>query len=77
MSCQEYFEKVRNVVDVITSLGGSLAADMHLEDELPAREPRGEYTEQQKQEARIRIQEKNHCLWLINQSRQRMIWEVN
>jgi hypothetical protein len=37
MSCQEYFERVRNIVDVIKSLGGSLADDMHLADELPAR----------------------------------------
>ena len=58
MSCQEYFEKARNVVNVITSPGGSLADDMHLADELSTREPRGGYTEQQKQEARIRIQEK-------------------
>ncbi len=35
MSCQEYFERVRNVVEVIESLGGSLADDMHLIDELP------------------------------------------
>ncbi len=57
MSCQEYFERVRNVVDVIKSLGGTLADDMHLEDELPARPARG-YTEAQKQEARERILEK-------------------
>jgi hypothetical protein len=54
MSCQEYFERVRNMVDVIKSLGGSLADDMHLSDELPARPARG-YTEAQKQEARERI----------------------
>jgi hypothetical protein len=33
MSCQEYFERVRNIVDVIESLGGSLADNMHLKDE--------------------------------------------
>jgi hypothetical protein len=54
MSCQEYFERVRNMVDVIKSLGGSLADDMHLTDELPARQARG-YTDAQKQEARERI----------------------
>jgi hypothetical protein len=37
MSCQEYFERVRNVVDVIKSLGGTLGDDMHLADNLPAR----------------------------------------
>jgi hypothetical protein len=40
MSCQEYFERVQNVVDVIESLGGSFVDDMHLKDELPEREPR-------------------------------------
>ncbi len=35
MTCQEYFERVRNVVEVIKSLGGSLSSDMHLTDELP------------------------------------------
>jgi len=35
MSCQEYFERVRNVVDVIKSLGGSLVDEVHLLDELP------------------------------------------
>jgi hypothetical protein len=57
MSCQEYFERVRNVVDVIRSLGGTLVDDMHLEDELPARPARG-YTGAQKQEARERILDK-------------------
>jgi hypothetical protein len=36
MSCQEYFEKVRNLVDVIKSLGGTLSDDMHLVDKLHA-----------------------------------------
>lgn len=57
MSCQEYFEHVRNVVDVIKSLGGSLADDMHLADELPARPARG-YTEAQNKEAREKIPNK-------------------
>jgi hypothetical protein len=39
MSCQEYFERVQNIVDVIKSLGGSSCDDMHLKDELPEREP--------------------------------------
>jgi hypothetical protein len=68
MSCQEYFKKVRNVVDVITSLGGFLADDMHLVDELPAREPRGGYTEQQKQEASIIIQEKTIAYGLLTRA---------
>jgi hypothetical protein len=52
MSCQEYFERVQNVVDVIKSLGGSLVDDMHLKDELPEREPRNGYTEEQLTAAR-------------------------
>jgi hypothetical protein len=67
MSCQEYFETVRNVVDVITSLEGSLADDMHLTNELPAR-PRGGYTEQQKQEAKERIQEKTIAYGLLTRA---------
>ncbi len=35
MSCQEYFEKIRNLGEVIRSLGGTLSDDMHLADELP------------------------------------------
>jgi hypothetical protein len=35
MTCQEYFEIVRNVVEVIKSLGGSLCDPMHLKEELP------------------------------------------
>jgi hypothetical protein len=68
MSCQEFFKKVRNVVDVVTSLGGSLADDMHLVNELLAREPRGGYTEQQKQEARIIIQEKTIAYGLLTRA---------
>jgi hypothetical protein len=40
VSCQEYFEKVKNIIEVIKSLGGSLADDIHLKKELPDREPR-------------------------------------
>jgi len=59
MSCQESFEWIRNIVDVIKSLGGSLCDDMHLKEELPDRNrPRGEYTEQQRTEVRERIQNK-------------------
>jgi hypothetical protein len=58
MSCQEYFERVQNVVDVIKSLGGSFIDDMHLKDELPEREPRNGYTEEQLTAARKRIQDK-------------------
>jgi hypothetical protein len=58
MSCQEYFERVRSVVDVIKSLGGSVVDDMHLKDELPEREPRNGYTEEQLTAARKRIQDK-------------------
>jgi hypothetical protein len=39
MSCQEYFEKVRSITEVLKSLGGSLVDDMYLKDELPKREP--------------------------------------
>jgi hypothetical protein len=58
MSCQEYFKRVRNIVDVIKSLGASLCNDMHLKDESPEREPRGGYTEEQKKEAQERIHNK-------------------
>jgi hypothetical protein len=46
MSCQEYFERVRNIVSIVTSLGGSLSDDMHLKDELPVRPGSGGYTEE-------------------------------
>jgi len=58
MSCQEYFEKVRNITEVIKSPGGSLADEMHLRDELLDREPRGRFTDQQIADAKSRIQEK-------------------
>jgi hypothetical protein len=57
MSCQEYFECLRNVIDVIKCLGGSLADDMHLDDELPAR-PRAGYTDAQYATARKTINKK-------------------
>jgi len=55
MSCQEYFERVRNIVEVIKSLGGSLCDDMHLIDELPMPRPVNGYTDHQYSEARERI----------------------
>jgi len=58
MSCQEYFERVRNAVDVIKSLGGSIIDNMHLKDELPDREPRGGYTAEQLAGAKTRIENK-------------------
>jgi hypothetical protein len=64
MSCQEYFEWVRNVVDVVKSLGGTLGDDMHLQDELPARPARG-YTDTQYNEARKRILQKKVAYGLL------------
>jgi hypothetical protein len=58
MSCQEYFERMRNITDVLKSLGASLVDDMHLREELPNREPRGGFTEEQKQEAQEEVQNK-------------------
>jgi hypothetical protein len=58
MSCQEYFGRVRNVVDVIKSLGGSLVDDMHLKDKLPERELRNGYNAEQLAGARKIIQDK-------------------
>ncbi len=57
MSCQEYFERVQNTVDVIKSLGGMLCDDMHLNDELPARPATG-YTQDQYRWARKKILDK-------------------
>jgi hypothetical protein len=54
MSCQEYFERVRNIVDVVKSLGGLLRDNMHLVDELPIR-PRNFYTETHYADARAKI----------------------
>jgi hypothetical protein len=39
---------------------------MHLNDELPEREPRGGYTDQQKKDARARIHGKKDCLWNLS-----------
>jgi hypothetical protein len=47
MSCQEYFEMVKNIVAVIKSIRGSLVDDMHLADELPPVPPAGGHTAQQ------------------------------
>jgi hypothetical protein len=65
MSCQEYFEKVRNITEVIKSLGGSLVDEMHLKDELPKREPRGGYTDQQIKAAKSRIKDKTIAYGLL------------
>jgi hypothetical protein len=65
MSCQEYFEKVRNITEVIKSLGGSLVDEMHLRDELPEREPRGGFTAQTIADAKRRIQDKTIAYGLL------------
>jgi len=46
------------VVDMIISLGGSLSDDIHLNHDLPEREPRGGYTDQQLKDAKKTIHEK-------------------
>jgi len=56
MSYQEYFEKVRNIVEVIKSLGGSLSDEMHLKEELPQRATA--YTDQEIKEAKEKIHNK-------------------
>jgi hypothetical protein len=59
MSCQEYFERIRNIVDVIKSLRGNLTDNMHLKEELPEQNrPRNGWTEAQKREAKERIENK-------------------
>jgi hypothetical protein len=65
MSCQEYIEKVRNITEVIKSLGGSLVDEMHLRDELPDREPRGGFTAQMIADAKSRIQDKTIAYGLL------------
>ena len=62
MSCQEYFERVRNIVEVIKSLGGTLCDDMHLEDELPQR---ARPTAEQNREARKRIVDKKGAYGIL------------
>jgi len=63
MSCQEYFEKVQNVVEVIKSLGGSFSDEMHLKDELPQRAT--VYTDQEIKEAKERIHNKTMAYGLL------------
>ena len=63
MSCQEYFEKVRNVVEVIKSLGGSLSDEMHLKDEFPQRAT--VYTDQEIKEAKERFHNKTVAYGLL------------
>ena len=46
-TCQEYFERVKNIVEVIKRIGRSLVDDMHLVDELPATPRAGGYTDAQ------------------------------
>jgi hypothetical protein len=66
MSCQEYFERVRNIIDVIKSLGGTLVDHMHLVDELPVgRAPPGGYTEIHHNQARERILDKKIAYGLL------------
>jgi hypothetical protein len=55
ITCQEYFEGVRNIVEVIKSLGETLGSNMHLTDELPNR---ARHMAEQMREARERIVEK-------------------
>jgi hypothetical protein len=72
ISCQEYFERVKNVVDMIISLGGSLNDDMHLKDELQGREPRGGWTQARLKEARDKIHNKKvACGILVRVDRSR------
>jgi hypothetical protein len=52
------FERVRNIVEVINIIGGSLVDDMHLADELPPVPPAGGYTAQQFEVTRETIRNK-------------------
>ncbi len=70
MSCQEYFEKVWNIVDLVKSLGGTLADDMHLTDELPATQPWNGYTEDQYEEAREKILNKKVAYGILVRANQ-------
>ena len=65
MSYQEYLEKVRNITEVIKSLGGLLVDEMHLRDELPERESRGGFTAQMIADAKCRIQDKTIAYGLL------------
>jgi shikimate kinase len=64
MSCQEYLEKVRSIIEVIKSLGGSLCDEMHLREELP---PRANvvYTDQEIRQAKERIHDKTVAYVLL------------
>jgi hypothetical protein len=64
MYCQEYFERVRNIVDVIKSLGGSLIDEMHLVDVLLPRPVTG-YTDVQSSQAKKRILDKKIAYGLL------------
>jgi hypothetical protein len=69
MSCQEYFKRVHNIVDVIKSLGENLADDMNLKEELPERNrPRNGWTEAQKREAKERIENKTVAYRILVQA---------
>jgi len=57
-------------VDVIKSLGGSLVDDMHLQDELPSVRPRNGYTQEQRDEAREKIQNKTIAYGILVQANQ-------
>jgi hypothetical protein len=58
MSCREYFERVKYIVEVIKSIGGSQVDDMHLADELPPVPPARGYKAQQYEVARKTIMKK-------------------
>jgi hypothetical protein len=64
MCCQEYFEKVQNIVEVLKSLRGSLCDEIHLKEELPQR-ANAVYTAQQIKEARERIHDKTVAYGLL------------
>jgi len=64
MCCQEYFEKVQNIVEVLKSLRGSLCDEIHLKEELPQR-ANVVYTAQQIKEARERIHDKTVAYGLL------------
>ena len=63
MSCQEYFEKVRNIIEVIKSLGGSLSDEIRLKEELPQRATA--YTDQEIKETKEKIHNKTVAYGLL------------
>jgi hypothetical protein len=69
MSCQEYFEQIRNIVEVIKHLGGLKCDDMHLADELLPRPVQG-YTENQYKQAQVRILNKTLAYGILLRSDQ-------